>query len=85
MLFLFRSKFQYSVFFVIVGVRILNLLGDMQDAQWNVTFERVLTRKGMKTRVAHMYFFTDFRPVTDECRHVFNKYVMLFGGILAVF
>ena len=57
----------------------------MLDAHWNVTFERVPIPKGMKTRVAYMYLMIMFRPVTYESRHVFNKYVVLFGGILTVF
>jgi len=50
-----------------------------------VLIEHSLRREGVGTRIADKCSMLPIGSVTNECRHIFNPYIMLFGGIVGVF
>jgi len=47
--------------------------------------EHSLRHKGVETRITDERSTVMFRSVTNECGHIFNPDIMLFGGIVGVF
>ena len=84
MLFVLRSELQYALLFVL-GIVIDNLLRLVLNTVGYVVVEYSLRREGVQTRITDECCSLMIGSVTNECGHIFNPDVMLFGGIVGVF